>query len=86
MAFGGSRTVHRLMSALEDAGFDLHPVIGYVFGSGFPKATNLSKQFDKDLGLEREVVGRRPTDPARQNPRNDKTTLGFAAIQKERWK
>jgi site-specific DNA-methyltransferase (adenine-specific) len=28
LAFGGSRTVHRLMSALEDAGFDLHPVIG----------------------------------------------------------
>ncbi len=32
LAFGGSRTVHRLMSALEDEGFDLHPVIGWVFG------------------------------------------------------
>ena len=58
LAFGGSRTVHRLMSALEDEGFWLHPIVGWIFGSGFCKATNLSKQIDKDLGLEREVVGR----------------------------
>jgi site-specific DNA-methyltransferase (adenine-specific) len=57
LAFGGSRTVHRLMSALEDAGFWMHPVIGWVNGQSFPKATNLSKMLDRDLGLEREVVG-----------------------------
>jgi site-specific DNA-methyltransferase (adenine-specific) len=57
LGFGGSRTVHRLMSALEDAGFWMHPVIGWVNGQSFPKATNLSKMLDRDLGLEREVIG-----------------------------
>jgi site-specific DNA-methyltransferase (adenine-specific) len=60
VAFGGSRTVHRLMIALEDEGFWLHPIIGWVNGSSFPKATNLSKMLDKSLGLEREDIGPNP--------------------------
>ena len=47
LAFGGTRTYHRLAVAIEDAGFVLHPMIGWCFGSGFPKATNLSKMLDK---------------------------------------
>ncbi len=47
LAFGGSRTYHRLVCKIEDVGFELHPLIGWCYGSGFPKATNLSKQIDK---------------------------------------
>ncbi len=47
LAFGGSRTYHRLACKIEDVGFELHPLIGWCYGSGFPKATNLSKQIDK---------------------------------------
>ena len=45
-AFAGSRTYHRIACAIEDAGFILHPMLGWVYGSGFPKATNLSKGID----------------------------------------
>ena len=54
LAFGGTRTYHRLACAIEDAGFILHPMIGWCFGSGFPKATNLSKMLDKDNGRHSE--------------------------------
>lgn len=47
LAFGGSRTYHRMACAIEDAGFVVHPLIAWVQGQGFPKATNLGKQFDR---------------------------------------
>ena len=58
LAFGGTRTYHRMAVAIEDAGFILHPMIGSIFGSGFPKATNLSKRFDREAGAEREIVAK----------------------------
>lgn len=54
MAFSGSRTWHRMAVAIEDAGMIIHPtVFGWLNSQGFPKATNISKQIDKSLGLER---------------------------------
>lgn len=41
MAFSSTRTAHRMMVAIEDAGFVIHPMIGWAFGSGFPKATRI---------------------------------------------
>lgn len=43
LAFGGTRTYHRLVCAIEDAGFEIRDQIGWVFGSGFPKGTDKSK-------------------------------------------
>ena len=40
LAFGGTRTHHRLMCAIEDAGFELRDTLGWLFGSGFPKSHN----------------------------------------------
>jgi len=57
LAFGGARTYHRLAVSIEDAGFELMSMLGWLYGSGFPKATDLSKQIDKRAGKEREVVG-----------------------------
>jgi len=51
MAFGGSRTYHRLACAIEDAGFIIHPAISWVYGSGFPKATRIDTQVDKRGGV-----------------------------------
>ncbi len=39
-AFGGSRTHHRLMCAIEDAGWEIRDVIMWLYGSGFPKSHN----------------------------------------------
>jgi site-specific DNA-methyltransferase (adenine-specific) len=58
MAFGGTRTQHRLVCAIEDAGFEIRDTICYIFGSGFPKSHNIGKAIDKAAGVEREVVGR----------------------------
>jgi len=57
LAFGGTRMVHRLAVAIEDAGWEIRDRIHWVYGSGFPKSHNVSKAIDKAAGLEREVVG-----------------------------
>ena len=41
LAFGGSRTFHRIAVAIEDAGFEIRDVIMWVYGSGFPKSHNV---------------------------------------------
>jgi site-specific DNA-methyltransferase (adenine-specific) len=61
LAFGGTRTYHRLVCAIEDAGFEIRDQIGWAYGSGFPKSLDVSKAIDKAAGAEREVVGRNPT-------------------------
>lgn len=60
LAFGGTRTHHRLMVAIEDAGWEIRDVIMWIYGSGFPKSHNISKAIDKSAGAEREVVGMKP--------------------------
>lgn len=57
LAFGGTRTWHRLAVAIEDAGFELRDSIAWLYGSGFPKSLDVSKAIDKAAGAEREVVG-----------------------------
>jgi site-specific DNA-methyltransferase (adenine-specific) len=37
LAFGGTRTHHRLYAGIEDAGFTIEDSIAWLFGSGFPK-------------------------------------------------
>lgn len=59
LAFGGSRTYHRLASAIEDAGFEIRDQIMWVYGSGFPKNLDVSKAIDKYYGVEREILGSR---------------------------
>jgi len=57
LAFGGTRTWHRLACAVEDAGFEMRDSIAWLYGSGFPKSLNVSKAIDKAAGADREVVG-----------------------------
>jgi site-specific DNA-methyltransferase (adenine-specific) len=59
LAFGGTRTWHRLAVAVEDAGFEIRDNIAWLYGSGFPKSHNISKAIDKAAGAERTVVGTR---------------------------
>jgi len=41
LAFGGTRTFHRLAVAIEDAGWEIRDCIFWCFGSGFPKSKNI---------------------------------------------
>lgn len=59
LAFSGNRTHHRLFSGVEDAGFEVRDTLTWHYGSGFPKALDVSKAIDKAAGAEREVVGTR---------------------------
>lgn len=56
LCFAGSRTQHRMAINIEDAGFILKDCIMWLYGSGFPKATDISKQLDK--GHKRKVVSK----------------------------
>ena len=42
LAFGHSRTHHRLFTAVEDGGWEIRDTIMWLYGSGFPKSKNLS--------------------------------------------
>jgi site-specific DNA-methyltransferase (adenine-specific) len=57
MAFGGTRTFHRLACAIEDAGWILRDTLMWVYAQGFPKSHDISKAIDKAAGAEREIVG-----------------------------
>lgn len=59
LAFGGSRTWHRLAVAIEDAGFEMRDSIAWLYAQGFPKSLDVSKAIDRATGSEREVVGTR---------------------------
>jgi DNA modification methylase len=47
LAFGGTRTYHRLACAIEDAGFEIRDCLSWMYGSGFPKSLDVSKAIDK---------------------------------------
>jgi DNA modification methylase len=64
LAFGGTRTYHRLTCAIEDAGWEIRDCLMWLYGSGFPKSLDVSKAIDKAAGAERPIVG------ARSNHRN----------------
>ena len=49
LAFGGSRTFHRIAVAIEDAGFEIRDTIMWLYGSGFPKSMNLGKAIESKL-------------------------------------
>ena len=43
LAFGGTRTYHRMVCAIEDAGFEIRDTTGWLYGAGFPKSLNVNK-------------------------------------------
>lgn len=60
LAFGGTRTWHRIAVAIEDAGFEIRDSIAWLYGSGFPKSMDVSKAIDKAAGAEREILSSTP--------------------------
>lgn len=57
LSFGGTRTYHRMVINIEDAGFEIRDQIQWIYGSGFPKSLNVGKAVDKIKGNDREVIG-----------------------------
>ena len=71
LAFGGTRTSHRMACAIEDAGFEIRDTILWLYGSGFPKSHDVSNGIDRAAGVERQVIG-----PNRYDARRSGTDLG----------
>lgn len=75
LAFGGSRTYHRLACAIEDAGFEIRDQIQWIYSSGFPKSLNVSKNLREeesvctcnDQGISDRSKTNRP-NPVREHP------------------
>jgi DNA modification methylase len=58
LAFGGTRTFHRLACAIEDAGWEIRDCVMWVYGSGFPKSHNIGKAIDRMAGAQRPRTGK----------------------------
>ena len=71
LAFGGTRTWHRLAVAIEDAGFEIRDSVMWLYGSGFPKSHDVSKAIDKAAG---HVRGSAPD--FRNGPNTNPATKG----------
>jgi site-specific DNA-methyltransferase (adenine-specific) len=67
LIFAGSRTYHRMAVRVEDAGFILKDCIMWLYGSGFPKATDISKQLDKGQRKKIKVKPRSATSGTMAN-------------------
>lgn len=78
LAFGGSRTFHRIACAIEDAGFEIRDTIMWLYGMGFPKSMNIGLAIDKKNGVESEIV---ETKTIKKLP-----TTGIIAHEKEGWR
>lgn len=66
LAFGGTRTYHRLVCAIEDAGWEIRDCLMWVYGSGWPKSLDVAKAIDKAKGFKGKVVGTRRVDVSMQ--------------------
>jgi DNA modification methylase len=62
LAFGGTRTHHRLMVALEDAGFEIRDCLMWLYGQGFPKSRALGNGWGTALkpAWEPIILARKP--------------------------
>jgi DNA modification methylase len=76
LAFGGTRTAHRLAAGIEDAGFEIRDTITWLYASGFPKSHDVSKAIDRAAGADRPVVGKLAAPAA--NGRAGTVALGGA--------
>ncbi|ORE90233.1 site-specific DNA methyltransferase [Stappia sp. 22II-S9-Z10] len=84
VAFGGSRTFHRLVCAIEDAGFEIRDTLFWLYGSGFPKSHDVSKGIDKALGAEREKVRRKPRAATSGTMAGSSDTRPWIELSRER--
>jgi len=74
LSFFGTRTYHRGVVNIEDAGFEIKDMILWIYASGFPKSIDISKAIDKELGKldERKIIGIK-THPTSKDRAGDKS-------------
>jgi site-specific DNA-methyltransferase (adenine-specific) len=88
LAFGGTRTWHRMTCAIEDAGFEVRDCLMWLYGSGFPKSRDVADEAGWEgwgTGLkpawEPIVLARRPL--AERSVASNLSRFGTGAINVE---
>jgi DNA modification methylase len=92
LAFGGTRTWHRLTCAIEDAGFEIRdctadltgqdaPGLIWAYGSGFPKSLDVGKAIDMAAGAEREVIGEGAAYGRGARSNRSRVEMGYRAVE-----
>ncbi len=56
LCFAGTRTLDWMGMSLRFVGLECRDMIMWVYGTGYPKGTNIGKAIDKELGFEREKI------------------------------
>jgi site-specific DNA-methyltransferase (adenine-specific) len=84
LAFSGSRTYHRMVVAIEDAGFEIRDMVSWISNKTFPKSLDISKAIDKAACAEREVIGQysSPEKTTGKNTKNDDYGFGVGNMSK----
>ncbi len=90
LAFGGTRTYHRMACAIEDAGFQIRDQIQWLYGSGFPKSHDIAKHIDRQNGHWRGragtvVIEEQPSKGAEYERTEKGEPITAAARQWEGW-
>ena len=91
LAFGGSRTFHRIACAIEDAGFEIRDCVMWLYGSGFPKSMNIEKSINKRDGVEfkskpAKGVGFMNANDGWHNTLNQLEQIGESSNRFKNWK
>ena len=74
LAFGGSRTFHRIACAIEDAGFEIRDTIMWLYGAGFPKSMNIGLAIDKKNGIKSKIIGKGKSGTSSRAYQSEETT------------
>ncbi len=80
LAFGGTRTYHRLTCAMEDAGWEIRDCLCWLYGSGFPKSLDVSKAVDRAAGQRTKPVGHRRMNDMRGGDYASRSGKGLTSV------
>jgi len=75
LAFGGTRTHHKMMTSIEAAGWEIRDCLMWIYGSGFPKSVEALKPAYEPIVLARK--------PARGTRKNNKARYGTGGLNIE---
>lgn len=84
LSFGHTRTQHRMVCAVEDAGFEIRDQLAWTYASGFPKSKNVGLMIDKRLGFARDADEER-VGPYRAQSEEAKPWEGYGTALKPAW-
>jgi site-specific DNA-methyltransferase (adenine-specific) len=82
IAFGHSKKFHRMVTAIEDAGFEIRDTLMWLYGTGFPKSHDVGLDVDRLLGNESTIIGEVQAGKTSSAFQRKETTAGDYQIKR----